>query len=417
MESKSIVMNRFRTQGFLKQLNGKNSGIFNQFIENNYHNDNLQIAFYPSSFRDFRALLYLSEAYRESVSPKLEKLSSPDLFIYCDYMPWEESHEWLQAAILFQDENTTIRVINSEWLPNLSFHSGFVPLVQSELVTSTGNSILANRVKFFNLEIQSNQLGTFCKPLLYVFAINEMFFRSYIARCRPTISHVIKVRYGSGLGGGGKATGMWLRHVLGFMNTKYLITDDQSYYNEADTLYLNLFLSGKFNETNDDVNLRRMHKIPGQLWSNYGDITFSKVTPKKNLPKKFIRYPWRVGYSDQKEHLVKAFIYKVISLFPKLVLDSSRRMLNQRWNDQALACFDILRGKGFSKDAPLRVLPKQDLDKLLENFGYQQISLVFDGYHMEYPRKTPIGKVVFQNDRGGQIELFALNPSLKSQPQ
>jgi len=100
-----------------------------------------------------------------------------------------------------------------------------------------------------------------------------------------------------------------------------------------------------------------------------------------------------------------------------LVLDISRRMLNQRWNDQALACFDILRGKGFSKDAPLRVLPKQVLDKLLQNFGYQQISLVFDGYHMEYPRKTPIGKVVYQNDRGGQIELFALNPSLKSQPQ
>jgi hypothetical protein len=236
---------------------------------------------------------------------------------------------------------------------------------------------------------------------------------SYISRFQPTISHIIKVRYGSGFGGGGNATGMWLRHVLSFMNTKYLITDDQSNYREADTLYLNLFLRGKFNETNDDVNLRRMHKIPGQLWSNYGDITFFKVSPKKNLPKKFIRYPWRVRYSEQEDHLVKALIDKVISLFPKLVLDNKGRMLNQRWNDQALACFDILRGKGFSKDAPIRVLPTQAVNELLANFGYHQISLVMEGYHTEYPRKTPIGKVVFQNDRGGQIELFLLIPKLK----
>lgn len=416
MESKSIVMNRFKTQGFLKQLNGNNSGFFHEFIEKNHNNDDLQIAFYPSSYKDFRALLYLSEAYRESVSPKLEKLSSPDLFIYCDYMP-SDGHEWLEDAILFQDENTMIRVINSEWLPNVFIDSRFAPLAQSELVTSVGNPSLANRVKFFNLEIQSKQLGTFSKPLLYVFAINEMFFRSYISRYQLSISHIIKIRYGSGLGGGGNATGLWLRHVLRLMNTKYLITDDQTNYNEADKLYLNLFLGGNFNETNDDVDLRRMHKIPGHLWSNYGDVTFFRVAPKKKLPKKFIRYPWKVGISDQKEHLIIGLLDKVIAFFPKLVLDIRGRMLNQRWNDQTLACFDILRGKGFSKDTPLRELPSQAIDELLANFGYQQILLIMDGYQTEYSRKTTVGKLVYQNDRGGQIELFVLKPSLKLLPE
>lgn len=57
------------------------------------------------------------------------------------------------------------------------------------------------------------------------------------------------------------------------------------------------------------------------------------------------------------------------------------------------------------------------MDELLAHFGYQQILLIMDGYQTEYSRKTPVGKMIYQNDRGGQIELFVLKPSLKLLPE
>lgn len=404
-----MEIENIRTLSFLKKLNGKNNGIFKQFIDDNRENEQIQLAFYPSSNRDFRALLYLSDGFRNDVQPQLNQLTTPDLFIYCDYMP-DNDDNWVDQKVLFQDENTTIKVVEYERLSKLNESTNLSSLIQTKMVTGSTKVKWANSVVFFNLEIQSKQLGTFYKPLLFVFSVNEYFFRYYILKYLPTVSHVIKIRYGSGLFGGSNTTGLWLRHVLKVMNTKYFISDDQTNYHSADKLFLNLYLRGKFNDSDRNINLREFHRIPSHLWSRYGDISYYQVKEKTNIPPKFERFPWKISYSNDTKHLIASLIDKITNYFSirfSTEKGSLGKLLNANW---ATLCLEILEGGGFSKELPLSEIPTETVDQLMDECNYQRILTESVGNIQGYRQLTEIQKFTYQNDKGGLVDMYVLKP-------
>jgi hypothetical protein len=252
----------------LTHLNGNNQGKLATFLQN-FDNDNQpRIAWYPSAGKDFRALLYLSTEYANKY-PVEHKPAAPDLFIFSDYFPWE-SDKFLDDRLIYKDNHTTIEILNIEELPRLNLE------LHPEIVDFPEGSTATDRLIFLEVKVTSNDLGEFKFPVLYAFAENESFYCKKLAPNEAFITHIIHVRYGGGLGGGGKASGVWLKHVLCKLKTEVFISDDHYSWQEGDNFALNYC---KEIPKKDTSNLKQFRRIPGRLWSDYTDnVTFYKVS-------------------------------------------------------------------------------------------------------------------------------------------
>ena len=253
----------------LNHLNGNNNGKFAQFIEN-FKNDNQpqpRIAWYPSAGKDFRALLYLSNEY-SNIYPVEHKPAAPDIFIFSDYFPWE-SDNFLDDRLIYQDNHTTIEILNIEELPRLNLE------LNPEIVDFPAGSSATDRLIFIEVKVTSDVLGEFKFPILYAFAENEAFYCKKLVPNNAVISHVLHVRYGGGLFGGGKASGIWLKNVLCKLKTEVFISDDKFSLQSGDNYVLNY--CEEIPAINDSV-LLPIRNIQGYLWSNYSEfVTFYKV--------------------------------------------------------------------------------------------------------------------------------------------
>ncbi|MFM7758156.1 MAG: hypothetical protein ACKO6J_04405, partial [Crocinitomicaceae bacterium] len=77
--------------------NGNRRGLFKQFLAS--FSGNPRIAWYPSAGEDFRALMYLNDAFSLREPCKGIEPAAPDLFLYTDYFPWTFS-QFLRTPIL-----------------------------------------------------------------------------------------------------------------------------------------------------------------------------------------------------------------------------------------------------------------------------------------------------------------------------
>ena len=205
----------------------------------------------------------------------------PDLFIFTDYYPWSSS-DFLDNALLFEDENTSIVVEKIERLPNLhtALDAGIVDFPRVEEHT--------NMVVFLELKVTSEQLGDFNVPVIYAFVENEAFCSKVLLENQAEISHKVRVRYGGGCGGGGNCRGTWINNVLHKLNCKILVTDttelnpvllETNSENNSDfsrdelavKLYPNLAYDEKKVEFSD------VRTLEGHLWSNHGDVTWNVI--------------------------------------------------------------------------------------------------------------------------------------------
>jgi len=249
----------------LNNLNGNRRGLFKQFLAS--FSGNPRIAWYPSGGEDFRALMYLNDAFSHREPCKGIEPEAPDLFLYTDYFPWTFS-QFLRTPILYRDERTTIEIIDMERLPNVN-----LPL-HEELVHFPEGGDFNDQVLFMYVRVRSSVFGEFVRPVLYVFTENETFYAEKMRPLHAHISHIIHVRYGGGMGGGGNSAGAWLLNVLKDLHCELFITDGHHHWQNGDDFALSLCPEIP-REVN--VELKRIRQIHEMRWSSHGHVSWNLV--------------------------------------------------------------------------------------------------------------------------------------------
>lgn len=209
--------------------------IWSTFVESLSEDPN--VLWYPSSGTDCRPIVQFSIPHKVA-NKNIEEL--PDLFVYTDYMGMNYSIE--EGKILFESKWAKITI--REKL-NLSWKQDFYYSAQKPFKTFGRNipeseeflrrftdfpTYLPRRKTLFLLpiEVQSEILGTFTRPVLYILMESMNFLCEILLKNKIEASHLVKVRDGAGLGGNGKSAA----HIYLFLSalkTKYLIADEIGY--------------------------------------------------------------------------------------------------------------------------------------------------------------------------------------------
>jgi hypothetical protein len=251
------------SRSLLQHLNGGRQGELNSFL-NNFKGEP-RIAWYPSAGDDFRALLYLHPSFAKMNPAEVQDPKSPDIFLFTDYFPWQGS-TFLDKDLIYGDGRTTVSIVHLEELPRLN-----LPLVK-EIAHFPEGSSATDRCLFLIINIYSEKLGSITFPVIYAFALNEMFFCHKLAPYNAAISHIIHVRYGGGLGGGGYACGAWLLNVLKMLKCELFITDGSHQWQSGDEYALeNCTAIPKQCES----TLIPYRVVPSQGWSYHGDVSWN----------------------------------------------------------------------------------------------------------------------------------------------
>lgn len=211
----------------LLNLNGNKTGELKRFLDN--FNGEPRIAWYPSAGTDFRPLLYLHPKFSEFHPASRQEPLPPDLFLFTDYWP---HFNFLDSNIIYSSNKTIIRIEHIEELPRLNL----LPL-HIELVVRTEVDIKTDKAFFMKIAIESDRLGSFSYPVIYAVAENETFYCKKLNPHNAKISHIFHVRYGSSFGGG-KASGIWLLHVLENLRTEVFITGGRLRWESGDKFAL-----------------------------------------------------------------------------------------------------------------------------------------------------------------------------------
>jgi hypothetical protein len=150
-------------------------------------------------------------------------------------------------------------------------------------------------VVFLELEVESNELGRFHAPLVYVFAENEAFCAEKMLPCGAQISHVIDVSYGGGCGGGGHASGAWLLNILPRLRCEVFVTDGHHNMQSGDWEAVRLYpeLGGPEDDEGAGAGVLRprhgggphgyclecIRRMKSERWSGHGEVTWNLVIP------------------------------------------------------------------------------------------------------------------------------------------
>lgn len=250
----------------LENLNGNKTGQFHQWL--NYFEGEPRIAWYPSSGTDFRDLLYLHSEFSIQNPASKSDLPAPDIFLHTDYFPWKSS-TFLDTPEIYRDKKTSVTVKSIEELDRCDF-----PL-DDQMVDFEEGSVATGRVLFLEVEVFSTVLGNYSYPVVYAFVDNASFCAEKMLPLHAHCSHIVHIRFGGGLGGGGKSTGVWLLNVLQKLHCEVFVTDSMYGHGHGDDRIYELYpeLSG----IEDVIQLDQIRKIDGELWSNYGDVSWNFV--------------------------------------------------------------------------------------------------------------------------------------------
>ena len=249
----------------LYNLNGTKNGAFRQWLDT-FHGEP-RIAWYPSADKDFRALLYLHSSFSEMEPATQPEPKQPDIFLYTDYYPWNES-TFLDTRTVHRDARTTITVKSIEELPPCRL------ALDNQIVDCPKGSKATGRVIFLNLEIKSDILGIFTFPVIYAFSENAAFCANKILANDGILSHIIHVRFGGCLGGG-KSSGIWILNVLQKVKCEVLVSDNHYSRQSGDKRIYQLYPSLAGNE--DTSQYEQIRTIASERWSYHGDVSWNIV--------------------------------------------------------------------------------------------------------------------------------------------
>jgi hypothetical protein len=257
------------TMAFLDAMFGRPTGPARQWLAGLSREP--RIAWYPSAGEDFRDLLYLSEEYARCFPSGQAEPAPPDLFLHTDYFPWTESR-FLDTAVVHQDTRTTIRVEAIDELPRCD-----LPL-DARIVQFPVGSVATGRVLFLLLRVTSAQLAMDrVVPVLYAFCENAAFCAERLLPLGARCSHVVRVRYGGGCGGG-QSSGHWILRNLDRLHCELLVWDQHDNEQDGDRRCLERFPNLK-REGAQPYRFRRLRTLPEAMWSGHGDVAWDLVVP------------------------------------------------------------------------------------------------------------------------------------------
>ncbi len=248
----------------LLNLNGKNKGAFSHWLA--LAGDEPRVAWYPSAGEDFRDLLYLHPGFPALHPAEGRDPAPPDIFLHTDYFPWSTSR-FLDNALIYDDGRTSVTVTSIEELPRLD-----LPL-DTGIVDFPEGGRATGRVLFLEVEVVSDRMGRFTAPVLYAFVENAAFCAERLLPLGGRTSHVIHVRYGGGLGGGGKSTGVWLLNILRRLGCEVFISDGHLALQSGDSRVYDLYpsLAGEGSEE----GLESIRVVDSESWSGHGDVSWN----------------------------------------------------------------------------------------------------------------------------------------------
>jgi len=230
----------------LESLNGQNDGIFKQWLAQ-WNGITPRIAWYPSAGSDLKDVKYLKIETKDKTidwlsrperrhpierrdSNKYRHFSKPDLdpeffkhhiFLHTDYLDnWGQSLQFEVGKVLHEDNSTLIKIVELEQLPDC-----VLPLNPNLISFPKGDEI-TNKVFFMQLEISGERRKTSNVPMLYAFVENTAFCAKILLKHQAQLSHILHIRYGGGLGGGGRSRGVWLQQMLSTFKVEYYLVDN-----------------------------------------------------------------------------------------------------------------------------------------------------------------------------------------------
>jgi len=152
------------------------------------------------------------------------------------------------------------------------YKSGFYSITRKPCQPEGGD--FNDQVLFMYVRVRSSVFGEFVRPVLYVFTENETFYAEKMRPLHAHISHIIHVRYGGGMGGGGNSAGAWLLNVLKDLHCELFITDGHHHWQNGDDFALSLCPEIP-REVN--VELKRIRQIHEMRWSSHGHVSWNLV--------------------------------------------------------------------------------------------------------------------------------------------
>ncbi len=255
-----------KAKRLLASFNSVNSKLYNEFVDNLYSEP--KIAWYPSAGNDFNALKFFSYAFINEKTEFEVELVLPDIFIYTDYYLFDES-DFLNIGNKYIDRyNNTVITEEVEFIGKID-----IPLHPEIVERPKGNPNLTNKIYYLKMLVQSKDYGEVRFPVIYAFVENESFCFSELVQKEVDITHIVHVRYGGGLGGGGMASGVWLLKALKSLNCKVFITDGHLDIQEGDR-----YIEDLYNLVDIELpNLIPIRTIFEENWRNHGDITWNLI--------------------------------------------------------------------------------------------------------------------------------------------
>lgn len=234
----------------LRGLAGNSRSQFHCFLE---HLDaEPRIAWYPCAGDDFRDLLFLNPRISEIFPAEGPEPSPPDLFIHTDT---NTDVSFLNRQFIHDDRWARVSARSLEELPSYS------------------NAV---RAFFFWADLESDWLGSFSYPVLYLTAENAAFCAEQVLAQNASLSHLVHVRC-VGLFQDFRTDGAWLLNILRKVNCECFISDGHLQPSVGDYCIYDTFpMLGNPGFRNDRYpvldELRCIRVVPGRLSSDHGDV-------------------------------------------------------------------------------------------------------------------------------------------------
>lgn len=252
-------------------LNGSKRGLFRRWLDG-FEGDP-RIAWYPSSGEDFNDLLYLNPKFWKDCAPQSTPFPpAPDIFLHTDYFPFGQPQFLRTREIVFDgttfdgSEKPTLRVKSVETLPRRDL------TLDCDIVIAPDGGLATGRAVYLEIEIHSESIGEFTAPVVYVFAENAAFCAECALPQIGRFSHIVHVRYGGGIGGGGHSTGIWVLNVLRQLRCEVFVTDSHYQRQSGDERIYELFPSLQGDENDAESDFQPIARIQSRDWSGHGDI-------------------------------------------------------------------------------------------------------------------------------------------------
>lgn len=165
-----------------------------------------KILWYPSAGQDYRDLM--------EISPDRlvlhEILEPPNIICHTDYVPWAGlKGDALEPIWVRNDDRTAVRIMEKHRLILVS-DANIDYRIRHGYVAFPDLGIHEPTVYLLKIKISSATLGEIEATVFYFFFENYNFLEELILKHQLAITHFVKVRDGTGFGGGKKSISVFL---------------------------------------------------------------------------------------------------------------------------------------------------------------------------------------------------------------